>query len=358
MNRVNKSLYKESLVKLEQIYSTDNKIELKGLSFQGHGIFKDYYTLFRGKGYIITGSSLYGSLINFFTGSYILIYEYSEAAKELKDVMTSENIKSLNIFSPSVDKQKAAYDILTTSGVKLDSFAIKGDVRDISAQYDLAFYRILENFQPEKTSSIAILKTHIRNLLDITSKLMFGGFLILMMPRDSPMLDVVLSSVESVTGARHSMVYNGMMLFDTLKIPIWIFRREPLNISVITARTNMAKKRLRRHPAIYEEYVDEETRLTIPNTLQPLAKEVLKLKITPSHELIGLFNMLINYPREIINATMPYQIKYNKLLESASLLSSKSTLIHVMNEMLYDFALHLQRKIKLTTAFQSVAHIP
>ncbi len=336
----------------------DNNIELKGLSFQGHGIFKDYYTLFRGKGHIISGTSLYSTLINFFTSKYLLVYEYSENAKEIKEILQFQEsgsingLKVLNIISASPSKRKTAYDIFTEfvsapsekPFVTPETFSVKDDVKETAdSKYDLAFYRLMESFAPEKPTSLPILKKHIQNLLDITERIMFGGFLVITMPKDNPMLDLVLSSVEAIMGSRNGMVYNGMMFHETLKIPIWIYRKEPYNESVLTARINMAKKRLRRHLAIYEEYVDQSVQPSILNGGR-LDEPVLKIKVTPSHELFRLFDMLQTHPREIINAVLPYQPEYTKVLESASTIPSKSTLIHFMNEVLYDFALALGRR--------------
>lgn len=348
---------------MASVYSTENRIEIKGIPFQGHGIFKDYYALFRGKGYILTNSDksisgLYNSLLNFFTSHYILAFNFSDNAKELRELVKSPLTSVVHIVATNLEKQKTATavltDFLSENNKILSSFRISPNIEDFEEkQHDLAIYRILQSFPSDKSSSLPTYKEHLTNTFSMCKSLIIGGFLLIVMPRDSENLDLLLSGIEAVSGSLCSMVYTGVVMFDPLKLPVWIFRKEPLNTDIIMARTNMARKRLRRHLKVFEEVVEElapenAVLVTLGNTLPSVdtfTQKVLKTKVTPSHELIKLFEILKrNYPREIINATLPYQIKYDKVLEEATNTTSKNVLVPLLNEMLYDFAVSVARK--------------
>lgn len=345
------------------VYSTETRIEIKGIPFQGHGFFKDYYTLFRGRGYTLSNSDrtmvgLYNSLVSFFTANFILAYNCSDNAKEINELVKYPLSKVVHIVTPDETKQAAAYASITSSLSNSDkilhSFSLHKDVTEIPdrdmLKHDVTFYRIVSSFPNNKASSALVLKEHLDNILEISQRTMIGGFLLIIIPKDSENIDLLLSSIEVVAGSSQAMTYNGVVFFDPLKLPVWIFRKEPLNQGTLAARTNMARKRLRKYLKVFEDVV-ENLSSDIINTLslaEQLTKQVLKTKVTPSHELFRLFEILQqNFPREIINATLPYQTKYNNILNQASITTSKSSLLPLLNYILYDFAVSIARKIQI-----------
>ncbi len=316
-------------------------------------MFKDYYTLFRGKGYTLTNtnrrniSGLYNSLIDFFTAQYVFIYDLS-GKNELVTAHQLPQTKVIHTITKSIPPV-----------LKEDkSFVVSSSIDNIEKKdflkYDLSIYHFSTEFPSDRSSSVDILKEHLDQILEISQRLMMGGFLVLVLSRINENLDLILSSIEVVTGSLASLTYNGMIMFDPLRLPIWIFRREPMNKYVIPARVNMARKRLRRYINSFTDLIDNMAPPTASSSSlrigeiisEPLFLETLRIKITPSHTLNILFDILQGaYPREIINAVTPYQIKYEQVLSSISLLASKNVLLSVLNEMLYDFALSLQRRL-------------
>lgn len=293
-------------------------------------------------------AGLYNSLINFFTAQYILIHDDSTSA--VSDVLSSSDgveggIKVVNLLS-NADSTAA------TASMKLPpSFSIVSSLTDLQdlTKYDLSTYRFITNFPADKSSSVEILRKHLIRITEMSQRLMMGGFLVLILPRSSENLDLILSSVEIVTGSLTSMTYNGMIMFEPLQLPVWIFRKEPLNITVISARVNMARKRLRRYLKDFDNLVNDLAPVLPSSDINPLPSEyssILNTKVTPSHKLADLFEILKgNYPREIINATIPYQSKYSGVLSAISTTATaKSSLLPALNEMLYDFALSISRR--------------
>lgn len=355
---------------MASVISTDNRIEIKGYPFQGHGIFKDYYTLFRGKGCVLNNTNrtmvgLYNSLVNFFTAHFILNYEFSDNASELKELVNYHHTQSLHVVSSSPAKREEAYSVITNTlsdtnkvltFLSLKASASNVDNRDF-LKNDLSIYRFLTSFPSDKSSSASILSEHLKEIIAISERMMMGGFLILLLPYKSDNLDIILSSVEAVAGSLHSVIYDGMVFFDPLKLPLWIFRKEDLNADIVMARTNMAKKRMRRHLKAFVDVVEElapDVTLVGKMSSPPLSARVLKTKVTPSHDLIRLFEILKgNYSREIINIVLPYQVKYDNVLSSAISTASKSSLLPLLNEMLYDFALSIARNLQISVSAAS-----
>ena len=129
-----------------------------------------------------------------------------------------------------------------------------------------------------------------------------------------------------------------MIYFEPSKQAVWIFRKEPLNLEVINARVNMSKKRLHRHLPEFEELVEKLVREQRPSTHSTSWQTE---KVTPSHDLGKLFDMLKRgFPREVVNAVLPYQPHYADLLSEDV---PKSALVSLVNEVLYDFALYIAR---------------
>lgn len=374
-----------------------SNLRINGMPFQGEGFYRDYYTLFRGKGVILTCDQggyygMYKSLFSFFKSYRVLIHgclsagEYTgkhiEAAIESSYVQYGTFIcatpktqietwsksfkKSFTELTdhPIVGKMPEHFEILFSDAEKpsADTNILMGQsCEDYVRSYDLVVYTPEELILPSPESGQKYIDL-ITNIWVHVEKLILGGFFIIVLPTDYSGTDVLLSAISATANVERALVYNGCLVYKNNKdtkdscpreLLCWIFRYEPLNAAIIETRKQKANKRIYRYPpkiqnAIKECISDTEILESKDILVSKCNKPVMNFKITPTQTLSDLFRLSLSVQsQEIINNISQYQPSYLKIIENVKKYNAdKGIQQHLVTEMLYDLAISSYRYLE------------
>lgn len=357
-----------------------DQIKLRGVPQQGTGFFHAFYTVFRGRGVILTSSrggqyGLFASINKFFTatsvlylgceaggvgsaaGAHIEAAVLSPTVVSLEAVCSDPERGSLSMWAGSLTRSLAR--ILTSSAKDASRFRIELAISTPPASRrdrDLVVHHVDNLFPPAPTGSSAeSLGAFLRDVHAASRCLMLGGFYVLALPMTYSGIDMLLSSIVATASTEAPLTYVGMLLYmntisrlsaDDAQLPLWIFRIEPMNSASLESQRTIALSRLTRYPPVLQDVV----KAAMPASSEigdrsTIFESALAARVTPTATLFSLFRQVSGpFPREVLNMLGTSQPKYSTTIDQVKSISEPKIQVKIIVELLYDISLASQRK--------------
>lgn len=356
-----------------------DKISLRGVPPQGTGFFHSYYTVFRGRGIMISASSggqygLFASVNSFFTatsvlylgceaggvgssaGSHIEAAIRSKTVASLEAVCVDPQLKTVPNWSSVLTRSLAASD-KKPSRFRIELPGSEPALLTSSRDRDLVVHYLDTLFPPAPTAqSAAELTKFLSQVQNAAKRLIFGGFYVLAIPMTYNGIDLVLSAIAATASTDAPLTYVGMLLYtntasklsvDDAQLPLWIFRLEPMNPAALESQRTMASARLKRYPPVLQTVVHNAmpSSSEVSSAGGGIFEEVLGTRVTPTTTLATLFRVVKGpYPREMLNMLGAFQPKYTETVDRVRGISELKVQVKIMVELLYDLALGVHRR--------------